>query len=214
MSTLNRLFRGVAYTALVISLTGCVSLLPSPGPAPMFLMISPKNQPSGFSSSASLVIDEPTSPIMIDSTKIVVQKTNPSGLVNLTYVNEQEWAERLPRMLQRIIVDHFRSETWPGVSAESTAGADYRLNIDIRKFQITMPGSVDVTVNFTLTDARDHRAIASQTYNYQVLAQNSMTGYTTAFDQAVGMLLKDAAVMLKRHIKSDEISFDSTHMLN
>lgn len=151
-------------------------------------------------STKSVAVEEPTCPLMIDGTKIVVERASPSGLVDYTYANENEWAERLPKMIQRAVIEHFKSDYWPGVSAQAASQqSDYRVSIDLRKFQITMPGNVEVSANVTLHNVLEGRAIASQTYNYKVLATPTMSGYMLAFDQATGMLLKDITVMFKNN---------------
>jgi ABC-type uncharacterized transport system auxiliary subunit len=178
-------------------LSGCISLFPSSGPAPSLVSLNPEGGASEIASHKSLLVEEATAPILYNGTKIVIQKVGENGLVSFTHANEQEWVDTLPKLLQRAVVENLKSPRWPAVTSEAKAFvADYRLGLDIRKFQIVLPGAVEVSVNLTLIDNKAQKVILTKTLSYRILTDNNVTGYIRGFNEATTHLLKDASAVI------------------
>jgi ABC-type uncharacterized transport system auxiliary subunit len=202
---MNRHFKTIASIFLLVTvfnLNGCISLLPSPGLGPNLVSLS-SHETSKIASTKVLLVDEPTCPIMFDATKIVIQKTNPTGLPYFTHAQGQEWSERLPAMLQRILVNHFKSPKWPGVITDvKTVGADYRLMTDIIKFQIVSPGAVEVSMNITLVESKGRKILVTKTFDYKIISDDRATSYLRAFEKAVTQFLTDCDGLLAGFLKN------------
>lgn len=194
-----RYFTSAFVLALALPLSGCISLLPSAGPAPTLMQPAPNLGPSNLKSSKVLHIEEPTAAMMYDGTKVAIRKTAETGLESYTYLEGNEWAERLPKMLQRQLVAHFKTAEWPGVIGEAKVlHPDYKLMLEVRKFQINLGQGIEVSINATLVDTKNFTAISSKTFDYVVASENTVSSYKKAFDQALGQFMKDCEKLLQQ----------------
>jgi ABC-type uncharacterized transport system auxiliary subunit len=201
MTRLYKISPGALLTIATLNLSGCISLLPSAGPAPDLITLNPQLENAHISSSKSLLIDEPTGPIIYDGTKIVIQKESPSGLTSFTYAKEEQWAERLPKMIQRAMIDHLKSPQWPTVmDGTMSLAADYRMFVEIRKFQIRMPDLVEVSMSLTIINSQDQKILTTKTLNYSIKCENTVTSYIQAFNKATAQLLQDSDALIAQTI--------------
>jgi len=184
-----------------LALNGCISLLPEAGPPPAQITLEPQAPASHLASSKTLQIEDPSSPINFNGTKIVIRKTNEAGLSVFTFAQEQEWTETLPKMMQRALLDHLKTPAWPGVVSEAkTIVPDYKLSIDIRKFNIVLAEGVEVSVNLTLINNNTHKIEATKTLHYVLKSEHNVKGYMQAFNQAMTQLIADTDAMLRKEI--------------
>ncbi len=204
MINLSRLAKPLVLVLSTLSLAGCISLLPEAGPPATLVSLNSNPEPSHISSKKTLVIEEPTGPINYNGTNIIMQKTSPSGLINYTHAEDQEWTERLPKMLQRQMVNHFRTPQWPTVSGEiQSVAPDFRLATDIQKFQILFPGAIEVVLNVTLSETKSLKTLATKTFTYRMDCANTATAYVHAFDKVVTLFLNDSGTFVSSFVRDN-----------
>ncbi|HZP70732.1 MAG TPA: ABC-type transport auxiliary lipoprotein family protein [Pseudolabrys sp.] len=110
---------------------------------------------------ARLVIPDPNAIIVFDSQKILIRKADGT----YTNIDNAQWADNLPKLVQARIVQSFENARQLGAVSRpiDQLNAEYRLELGIRSFQITLAPSpsalVDLTARIvsdkgTVTDAR------------------------------------------------------------
>jgi len=107
---------------------------------------------------AQLVVPDPNALILFDSQKILVR----NGEGTYTSVNDAQWADNLPKLVQARIVQSF--ENARQINAVSRPldqlNADFRLELGIRSFQITLLPSPKAVVDVTARIVSDKGAVA------------------------------------------------------
>lgn len=89
--------------------------------------------------SAAIDVSEPTAIGLATGDRIVVRQSDDS----LSVLPGVQWSDRLPRLLQRRLIDVLQDA---GVAAgASGGGATYRLATDLRRFEIDVARSLAVT---------------------------------------------------------------------
>lgn len=191
----------VCFT-VILGLEGCVSLLPAPAPAPKLVSFSIPKSAHNLHSSKSLTIDEPTTSILYDSQRIILQKRDTSGLVNYAVAQDLEWTERLPKLLQRSLASYLKSPSFPAIHSETkTFPSDYKLLTDIEKFHIQSPGAVEVALNMTLVDVNHNSVVATKSFSYTLPSEHSTYAYISAFEKSIERWGEDSAQFLQSHLK-------------
>jgi phospholipid/cholesterol/gamma-HCH transport system substrate-binding protein len=107
---------------------------------------------------AQLVVPDPSAIILFDSQKILIR----NGEGTYTSVNNAQWADNLPKLIQARIVQSF--ENARQINAVSRPldqlNAAYRLELVIRSFQITLEPSPKAVVDVTARLLSDKGVIA------------------------------------------------------
>ena len=107
---------------------------------------------------AHLVVPDPSAIILFDTQKILIR----SGAGTYTNVNAAQWADNLPKLFQARIVQSF--ENAHQLSAVSRPleqlTAEYRLELAIRSFQITLEPSPNAVVDVTARLVNDKGVVA------------------------------------------------------
>lgn len=200
----------VLTLSVTLSLAGC-SLFPDPGPAPAQIALTPQTGQSQIRSEKTLQVQEPTAPMNFSGTKIIVQKSSESGVPVFTNAQEQEWTDTLPRLIQRAIVDHFKTPAWPGVMASARAPiSDFRLDLDVRKFNIILGQGVEVSLNATLFNNETQKIDGTRTFSYIINSEHNVRGYVGGFNQAMAQFLGDLGGMLKAELEEEKKSRGSS----
>ena len=142
-----------------------------------------------------LVVETPTAPAGIDTTRIALQRS----VYTLEYFAEAGWTDRAPEMIQTLLVESMESTgKIVGVGMESIGiRPDYLLKTDIREFQAIYPEAGDipsvlVRISALLVRMPERRIVASTSSEHRVEAAG--TGFTDiidAFDSALGSALRD-----------------------
>jgi len=105
-----------------------------------------------------LVVPDPSAIILFDTQKILIR----SGAGTYTNVNAAQWADNLPKLFQARIVQSF--ENAHQLSAVSRPleqlTAEYRLELAIRSFQITLEPSPNAVVDVTARLVNDKGVVA------------------------------------------------------
>ncbi len=107
---------------------------------------------------AHLVVPDPSAIILFDTQKILIR----SGAGTYSNVNAAQWADNLPKLFQARIVQSF--ENAHQLSAVSRPleqlTAEYRLELAIRSFQITLEPSPNAVVDVTARLVNDKGVVA------------------------------------------------------
>lgn len=186
-----------------LPLSGCISLFPESGPLPSQISLEPSVEKSKFASKVVLQVLEPTAPLNLMGTKIAIKKVNEAGLTVYTTAQGQEWTQALPKLFERLMVDHFRSPSWPGViSASQSIPANYQLELDIRRFNIVLNQGVEVEINAVLFNTSSNKIEASQTFAYTENSPHSFRAYVDTLNRLTGQFLRDIGTFLESHMKN------------
>lgn len=105
-----------------------------------------------------LVVPDPNAIILFDSQKILIR--NGEGIY--TNVNNAQWADNLPKLLQARIVQSFENARQLNAVSRplDQLNPDYRLELAIRSFQIALTPSPKAVIDLTARLLSDKGAVA------------------------------------------------------
>jgi len=108
---------------------------------------------------AQLVVPDPNALILFDSQKILVR----SGEGTYTSINDAQWADNLPKLVQARIVQSFENAHQLNTVSRplDQLNADFRLELGIRSFQITLMPSPKAVIEVTARIVSDKGAVAN-----------------------------------------------------
>ncbi len=140
-----------------------------------------------------LVVPDPSAIILFDTQKILIR----SGAGTYTNVNAAQWADNLPKLLQARIVQSF--ENAHQLSAVSRPleqlTAEYRLELAIRSFQITLEPSPNAVVDVTARLVSDKGVVAgARMFTASIPAKSTeaadaVAALNQAFSQVAGEIV-------------------------
>ena len=186
--------RALAAATLFALLAGC-SLLGG-GERERITIYSPdprvQADPAWPSVGWQLSLTHPDAERMIDSLRIAV-RPSPSELQVYKGAN---WAKRPSDMLQDTILRALEdSGKIPAVARQGSGiGADYKLVLDLRRFEADYPQpgglpAATIEVNAKLLHAQDQRVVAARTFLHAEPASTAaVADVVTAFDRALSTL--------------------------
>ena len=172
-----------------VLLSGC-ALLNRPAP-PQLYMLRPQMAPAmGATVRWRLTVAAPEAAASLDTERIALTRTP----ITMDYFANAAWTDRLPLMVQRMLVQAFEGTGRIMSVDRETLGAanDYLLETEIRDFQARydMPNAapaivIGIQVKLLQMPQRD---IVSGTYISQEVkaAGNTIDSIVTAFNQATG----------------------------
>ena len=107
---------------------------------------------------AQLVVPDPSAIILFDSQKILIR----NGEGTWSNINNAQWADNLPKLIQARIVQSFENAHQLGAVSRplEQLEAQYRLELAIRSFQITLEPSPNAVVDVTARLVTDKGAVA------------------------------------------------------
>lgn len=116
-----------------IALSGCVSVLPDPDPAPVVYRLQSRAQPAAPVANPQVIrIDRPIASQIYNSNDIVVSMSGQ----NLSAVAQANWSDAMPSTVQSAFVDAVSaSGQFTALLPSSGARADTRLNVTIQNFE-------------------------------------------------------------------------------
>ena len=140
-----------------------------------------------------LVVPDPSAIILFDTQKILIR----SGAGTYTNVNAAQWADNLPKLFQARIVQSF--ENAHQLSAVSRPleqlTAEYRLELTIRSFQITLEPSPNAVVDVTARLVSDKGVVAgARMFTASIPAKSTeaadaVAALNQAFSQVAGEIV-------------------------
>ncbi len=170
---------------------------PKPVPAIYDLIAPTTFPPTEKHSTSQLVVVEPTAAVTLDTQRIVVASEAGQG----PSIEEAQWSDTIPKMLQAKIIQSFENSNYFGAVARPMDGLtpDYQLLVDIHSFQIEAPSAAAdkslAHVAFAAKIVGDKgRIVASRTFDAHAAATNvTAAGSAAALDEAFQEAVKQLA---------------------
>jgi len=187
--------------------TGC-SLLPTPKAAQIYRLSPQVEDPPGRAIlRTTLTIDLPNAPQSLDTDRIALTE----GRTRFDYYAESTWTDRLPVLLQSLLVNAFESD---GRIAEVSHDVDsstrgYLLQTQIRQFeaQYGVPATapeIAVVLELQLLTGPAGRFVGRRLISTNARAsQDKLDAIVTAFDSATGEALTESVVWTVQAISKD-----------
>jgi cholesterol transport system auxiliary component len=152
------------------------------------------NFPRGLSPVKwSLVVDEPTAPREIDTSRIALR----SGQFRVEYYADVEWTDTAPAMVQLLLLQSFQNTGRLPVVAPTrqTLATDFLLLSNLRKFQVEndASGTPQATVTLEVTLLRMPRRTPVATTRFEKgtpVDSKSTETVTTAFDASLSDVMR------------------------
>jgi cholesterol transport system auxiliary component len=155
----------------MLTLNGCISLLPESGPAPKLYTLSPSlaPYPTAHPLPLELIVEKPHARSLTDNAKIVFYENEGDGLGTYTFVRGRQWIERLPLLLHTQLIEGmekanlFKAVSSPDVSTE----ADILLQFEVRNFEIAhsnKEAAAHICLAAKILHAEDRHILASHTF--------------------------------------------------
>jgi cholesterol transport system auxiliary component len=188
-----------ATAAIPAALGGCSGLIPGFGEPPQLYVLTPKTsfRPDLPKVTAQLLVDTPNAPAEIDNARIALNRSP----VTIDYFANSAWPDRVPLMVQLLLVESFEATGRITAVGRETVGlrADYVLQPELRRFQAVYepdappdrPPTVWVRFNARLVRMPEGVIIAQLTTERREQAtRNTLTGIVRGFDEALGGAMK------------------------
>jgi len=188
-----------AFLALAVALVGlaaCGGILPKPPPPPELYRVTPlaSAAPAQPTLSLQLVVAVPGAPSGLDTERIALSRTPTS----LDYFADAAWADRVPLMLQAVLVESLEASGQFRVVARQSPDlrADVVLAIDLRHFEATYRGAgppeVRVEFDCRLVHMPDRNAVAVKSFAGTVRASaNETDAIVAGFDEAFHAAMRE-----------------------
>ena len=187
--------RAAAAMLMAAVVAGC-ALAGRGGPAPATFDLSSPEEFADLkgSTSAQILIQEPSALKALDSERIVVKPTAAS----VEYYAGAQWSDRLPKLLQTRIAQAFENSRRVRAVGRPGEGLliDYQIVTDIRAFQIEAAGADEavVTISAKILNERNGRVVAARLFSARVpvsvsSADAAVAGLDAAFDGVLAELV-------------------------
>lgn len=201
-------FIGIALTA--IALQACALAAVGTNEAPdIYVLTAPiiNFGPSRPQVSTQIVVDAPTAPAALNSNRIVFQPS-PN---EIRYFSGARWADRVPDMVQVLLVDAMDQGGRFQAVGPRSAGirSDYLLQVSISRFGVESEGSemndVRVQINSKLVRRFSDTVIASRRFESVKEPKSTRTiDVVSAFDEATSEVLSAIALWVYDEIIAAE----------
>jgi cholesterol transport system auxiliary component len=190
--------RKILFAAPLLALPAGCSLLPTSGTARIY-RLSPEvyDAPGPPVSHGALAIDLPVASESLDTDRIALTQ----GRTRFDYYADSVWTDRLPVLLQTLMVDAFeRDGRISAISRDSVApGGGYLLRTEIRRFEAQYPrppsGPPEIALDLELhlSASPQGRLLGTKLISEQARAsRNQIDAIIVAFDAATGQALTQA----------------------
>lgn len=191
----RRMLTALGMPVLLMCLSACDRLLPGSGPPPQLYQLSPKNTfPATLHKVPwQLTIEVPFASSALNTTRIAIMPT----AVQIDYYAKATWTDRIPVMVQTLIVESFENSHLIVGIGRDTIGlrSDFVLKTELREFQSEsynpQGGLVRVAIDAKLVQMPARTIIAATEFREVAPAivddLNSVIG---AYDEALGRVMK------------------------
>ncbi len=179
----------ILLTGMTVLISGCLSVLPDPKPADVMYRFQPVDNIVPAASNARIIrIDRATASKAYNGQDIIVT----SGPLRLAAASGARWAESLPNMVQKSLIDVMaQRENLIGVLPVSGARTDTRIHLTINHFEAVFDNGPDaapeavVSYSVTFSNASNRNLIGSFEVENTVRADAaSVSSIVRAMDQA------------------------------
>jgi ABC-type uncharacterized transport system auxiliary subunit len=204
------LIRNVGCWLCLFCLQACVQVLPDPA-APkakyeLDIVFQDTNKPR---LSKTIVVDEPSSSLALNSRKIVVEQRN--GVPHITYAQDQVWESRLPEALEQGLVMALKKTGGINGVAKANQGVfpDYIIASDINEFKVIyqsgqMKPTVEIDWQIKLLNVPERKIIAAKDFSVLKEApENNFSAILKVFNLQTSKILHDISLWVRHHIDND-----------
>ncbi len=201
--------RTFLFAAPLLAAPAACSLLPTPRAAQIYRLSPQVDDPPGPSiPHSALMIDLPVISESLDTNRIALTQ----GRTRFDYYADSVWTDRLPVLLQTLMVEAFEADGRITEVGRDTYGLThgYLLRTEIRRFeaQYTSPGpgppQIVVLLEFQLSTGPEGRLVGRRLISAQTPAsQNRIDSIITAFDVAAGEALAQGVAWTVQVISVD-----------
>ncbi len=174
--------------AMMLSACGSLQLIPKPQTPQLYLLRPQIMPPMGTSVSWRLAVGIPDAAASLDTARIALSRS----ATTMDYYANAAWDDRLPLILQKLLIETFDSSGRIVSVGRDTAGleADYLLQAEVRNFEAhydSPDGAPKIIVSIQAKLARmpQREIVATLNANQQAQASaNNLDSVVMAFDQA------------------------------
>jgi len=190
--------RAVLTGAMALSLSACAgNLIGPPSPAAALYVLRPEFGPvsGGSPVRQQLVVAVPAAPAALDTERIALER----GVDVMDYYAQSQWTDRLPLVVQSLLVEGFEKSGQVAAVAREGAGirADVVLETELRQFEAyyavpdTAP-EIRITLVAKLVGVTNRNVIDTMEVSRTARASaNNLQSVIAAFTLAGGEALKD-----------------------
>lgn len=200
--------RGLLLAGAALPLAGCGGLLPQTPPSNLYTL-SPKTTFRNDLAKVEyqLVVEEPYAAGGLDTHRIAIYTTP----YEVKYYAEVRWAERVPRMVQTLLVESFENTGKIVSVGRQSVGlrSDFNLKSELREFQAELrDGSsvpeVVVALNAKLVSQTRQQIVASMNFSRRARAKGAtLPQVIEAFDEALGYVLRETVQWSLGNMRKD-----------
>lgn len=186
---MSKAYLKLALMAALMATSGCVSVLPDPEPANAIYRLSMPAPKLNAAISAPIIrIDQPAAARMVGTRKIIVSP----DAQRLAIAGGAEWADALPNMVQKALVDKMASRAdMIGVMPSAGARADYRVHMNIDNFEARFDNGpesapmVMISYSVTFADMGTRQLLGTRQFNHSQRADSPrVSSIVSAMNQA------------------------------
>lgn len=191
--------RFVLGVSLLAQPAGC-SLLPTPETPQIYRLSPPVSDPPGPTIPRSaLTIELPTASASLDTDRIALTQ----GRTRFDYYAASVWTDRLPTLLQTLMVEAFQADGRIADVGRDDAGLTrgYLLRTEIRRFEAeyagpaAQPPEIAIELELQLSTGPEGRLLGTRPITARAHAsENKLDSIVMAFDTAIGEALTDSVV--------------------
>jgi cholesterol transport system auxiliary component len=191
--------RQIVLGAGAIWLSGCgsVQLLPAPMAPQLYVLRPQAMPPMGAPVRWRLSVGVPDAPASLDTARIALMRSP----TTMDYFANAAWNERVPLIVQRLLIQTFDASNRIVSVDRDTAGleTDYLLETDIRDFEAryaTPDGAPEIAIGIQAKMARmpEREIVGSLSVTQQAQASgNNLDSIVLAFHQATGAAIVQIA---------------------
>jgi cholesterol transport system auxiliary component len=183
--------------AAMLSACGSLQLIPKPQTPQLYLLRPQIISPMGAPVSWRLSVGIPDATASLDTTRIALSRS----ATTMDYYANAAWDDRLPLILQKLLIETFDSSGRIVSVGRDTGGleADYLLQAEVRNFEAhydTPEGAPKIIVSIQAKLARMPQREIMATLNATQRAQasaNNLDSVVLAFDQAAAPAIAQIA---------------------
>lgn len=192
---------GLLAGALVAAGCGSLIELPDSGPAPSLYNLTPaKVSGVAYSGTKQLLLAEPTAGRGLDSNRIARRPSR----TELQFFAGARWSERLPRMVEGLILEALEEGGAKVSTTRDAAGipADYRIQVEIRDFQAeyfdgALAPDIRVRLNVRIIQLGPLQIVATKAFEARVPSSGAqISAIIDSFNQASRDVIAEATAWI------------------
>ena len=178
--------------AVLFALLLCLSACGTTAPKQYYLLTATAEAGHPSSQKELLISLGPvTLPEYLDRSQIVTRR----GASQLHLADDQRWAEPLKQNFTRVLAEDLSARLGAGkvnlYPAREVGKLDYRVTVDVTRFDADDQGQVMLTAVWTIHDGGRTRVVASQRFDHQLGAGAGYPAIVAALSEVIDLLSQD-----------------------